>query len=110
MLLSTYKVTRSQIACVFMEIFDLGWFPDYFFFIEGNIRLGVETQSTKSVPILTRSSLTLFQSNFATLDESTGIVTSRRADRHFEEEGPVLCEALDGIKLPSFPGYQVRVR
>ncbi|CAA6670658.1 unnamed protein product [Spirodela intermedia] len=51
-----------------------------------------------------------FKSNFATLDESTGIVTSRRADRHFEEEGPVLCEALDGIKLPSFPGYQVRVR
>ncbi|XP_078443248.1 uncharacterized protein LOC144712799 [Wolffia australiana] len=51
-----------------------------------------------------------FKSNFATLDEKTGIVTSRRADRHFEEEGPVLCESLDGIKLPSFPQYQVRVR
>ncbi|KAK8542786.1 hypothetical protein V6N13_136667 [Hibiscus sabdariffa] len=50
------------------------------------------------------------QSNFATLDEKTGIVTSRRADRHFEEEGPILCSALDGMKLPSFPEYEVRVR
>ncbi|KAJ1435439.1 Metalloenzyme [Sesbania bispinosa] len=49
-------------------------------------------------------------SNFATLDEKTGIVTSRRADRHFEEEGPILCAALDGMKLPSFPQYEVRVR
>ncbi|CAK7335131.1 unnamed protein product [Dovyalis caffra] len=51
-----------------------------------------------------------FKSNFATLDEKTGIVTSRRADRHFEEEGPILCAALDGMKLPSFPKYEVRVR
>uniref|UniRef100_A0A1D1ZKZ5 2,3-bisphosphoglycerate-independent phosphoglycerate mutase 1 n=1 Tax=Anthurium amnicola TaxID=1678845 RepID=A0A1D1ZKZ5_9ARAE len=51
-----------------------------------------------------------FKSNFATLDESTGIVTSRRADRHFEEQGPILCAALDGMKLPSFPEYEVRVR
>lgn len=51
-----------------------------------------------------------FQSNFATMDENTGIVTSRRADRHFEEEGPILCAALDGMKLPSFPEYEVRVR
>uniref|UniRef100_A0A5B6ZPP5 Metalloenzyme domain-containing protein n=1 Tax=Davidia involucrata TaxID=16924 RepID=A0A5B6ZPP5_DAVIN len=51
-----------------------------------------------------------FKSNFATLDEKTGIVTSRRADRHFEEEGPILCAALDGMKLPSFPLYEVRVR
>ncbi|XP_039142346.1 probable 2,3-bisphosphoglycerate-independent phosphoglycerate mutase [Dioscorea cayenensis subsp. rotundata] len=51
-----------------------------------------------------------FKSNFATLDESSGIVTSRRADRHFEEEGPILCAALDGMKLPSFPEYEVRVR
>lgn len=50
------------------------------------------------------------QSNFATLDENTGIVVSRRADRHFEEEGPILCAALDGMKLPSFPEYEVRVR
>ncbi|KAI5431772.1 hypothetical protein KIW84_035808 [Lathyrus oleraceus] len=51
-----------------------------------------------------------FKSNFATLDEKTGTVTSRRADRHFEEEGPILCAALDGMKLPSFPQYEVRVR
>ncbi|KAJ8775111.1 hypothetical protein K2173_020115 [Erythroxylum novogranatense] len=51
-----------------------------------------------------------FKSNFATLDGKTGIVTSRRADRHFEEEGPILCAALDGMKLPSFPEYEVRVR
>ncbi|KAK6230762.1 hypothetical protein QUC31_002280 [Theobroma cacao] len=51
-----------------------------------------------------------FKSNFATLDEKTGIVTSRRADRHFEEEGPILCAALDRMKLPSFPEYEVRVR
>ncbi|KAK9116258.1 hypothetical protein Sjap_015205 [Stephania japonica] len=51
-----------------------------------------------------------FKSNFATWDEKTGIVTSRRADRHFEEEGPILCAALDGLKLPSYPEYEVRVR
>uniref|UniRef100_A0A1J3IEU2 2,3-bisphosphoglycerate-independent phosphoglycerate mutase n=1 Tax=Noccaea caerulescens TaxID=107243 RepID=A0A1J3IEU2_NOCCA len=51
-----------------------------------------------------------FKSNFATLDEESGIVVSRRADRHFEEEGPILCAALDGMKLPSFPEYEVRVR
>lgn len=51
-----------------------------------------------------------FKSNFATLDEKSGVVVSRRADRHFEEEGPILCAALDGMKLPSFPEYQVRVR
>jgi len=50
------------------------------------------------------------QSNFATLDENTGVIVSRRADRHFEEEGPILCAALDGMKLPSFPEYEVRVR
>ncbi|KAI4387852.1 hypothetical protein MLD38_000246 [Melastoma candidum] len=51
-----------------------------------------------------------FKSNFATMDEKTGIVTSRRADRHFEEEGPIFCAALDELKLPSFPEYEVRVR
>ncbi|KAL9271323.1 2,3-bisphosphoglycerate-independent phosphoglycerate mutase-like protein [Drosera capensis] len=51
-----------------------------------------------------------FKSNFATLDEKTGIVTSRRADRHFEEAGPILCAALDRMRLPSFPEYEVRVR
>ncbi|CAA0840881.1 Cofactor-independent phosphoglycerate mutase [Striga hermonthica] len=51
-----------------------------------------------------------FKSNFATLNAETGVVTSRRADRHFEEEGPILCAALDGMKLPTFPQYEVRVR
>uniref|UniRef100_A0A2C9WDR4 Metalloenzyme domain-containing protein n=1 Tax=Manihot esculenta TaxID=3983 RepID=A0A2C9WDR4_MANES len=51
-----------------------------------------------------------FKSNFATFDEKTGVVTSRRADRHFEEEGPILCAALDRMKLPSYPEYEVRVR
>lgn len=51
-----------------------------------------------------------FKCNFATIDDATGIVTSRRADRHFEEEGPILCAALHGIKLPSFLDYEVRVR
>ncbi|ONK75685.1 uncharacterized protein A4U43_C03F19470 [Asparagus officinalis] len=31
------------------------------------------------------------ESNFAMMDENIGIVTSRRVDRHFEEEGPILC-------------------
>lgn len=51
-----------------------------------------------------------FKSNFATWDEKSGVVTSRRADRHFEEEGPILCASLDGMKLPSYPEYEVRVR
>ncbi|GJU80961.1 2,3-bisphosphoglycerate-independent phosphoglycerate mutase [Tanacetum coccineum] len=43
------------------------------------------------------------------MDETTGVVSSKRANRHFEEEGPILCAALDKIKLPSFPEYKVRV-
>ena len=37
-----------------------------------------------------------FKCNFATLDPSTNVVVKRRADRHFEDVGPVLCDALDG--------------
>ncbi|KAF2074108.1 hypothetical protein CYY_004593 [Polysphondylium violaceum] len=51
-----------------------------------------------------------FKSNFATMDKTTGIVTSRRADRNFEHLGPTLCEYLTGLKLPSFPQYQVDVK
>jgi 2,3-diphosphopglycerate-independent phosphoglycerate mutase len=51
-----------------------------------------------------------FKSNFSTLDAATGIVTARRADRRFEHVGPVLCAALDGLKLPSFPECSVSVR
>eukprot|EP01133_Synstelium_polycarpum_P016999 gene16999-20229_t len=38
-----------------------------------------------------------FKSNFATLDTSNGIVTSRRADRNFEHLGPTLCDYITGI-------------
>ncbi len=40
-----------------------------------------------------------FKSNFATLNPETGIIEKRRADRHFEDLGPVLCQALDGAPL-----------
>jgi len=39
-----------------------------------------------------------FKSNFATLDAATGVVTSRRADRRFEDLGPVLCDHLNGAQ------------
>eukprot|EP00899_Mesostigma_viride_P027477 jgi/Mesvir1/7914/Mv26581-RA.4 len=51
-----------------------------------------------------------FKSNFAFVNDGTGIVEKRRADRQFEEYGPALCQALDSCTLPSFPGYQVSVR
>ena len=62
-----------------------------------------------------------FKCNFATLEEEEGeekegmisrtpLVLSRRADRAFEEAGPILCSALDGMKLPSFPQVSVRVK
>ncbi|KYR01291.1 phosphonopyruvate decarboxylase-like protein [Tieghemostelium lacteum] len=51
-----------------------------------------------------------FKSNFATLNTDSGIVISRRADRNFEELGPILCDYLTGIKLPSFPQYQIDVK
>jgi hypothetical protein len=47
-----------------------------------------------------------FKCNFATLDPVSGLVLRRRADRRFDDLGPVLCGALDGLCLPSFP--QVR--
>ncbi|GBG89230.1 hypothetical protein CBR_g48938 [Chara braunii] len=51
-----------------------------------------------------------FKSNFATVDEQTGVVVKRRADRHFEQLGPILCGDLDGLQLPSFPGYTVSLK
>jgi 2,3-bisphosphoglycerate-independent phosphoglycerate mutase len=38
-----------------------------------------------------------FKSNFAVVDEQTGVVVRRRADRAFEREGPILCDALNGL-------------
>lgn len=49
-----------------------------------------------------------FKCNFATLDSN--IVISRRADRHFEKEGKVLSEYLDGTVLPSFPNHEIMVK
>ena len=38
-----------------------------------------------------------FKSNFSVVNEETNVVTHRRCDRHFTDEGPVLCQALDGL-------------
>jgi len=51
-----------------------------------------------------------FKCNFATVDPETNIVISRRADRHFEEEGPVLCAALDGHTIPGYPQHRLSVK
>lgn len=37
-------------------------------------------------------------------------MVKRRADRRFEEIGPVLCQELDGLILPSFPQHAVSVQ
>eukprot|EP00736_Rhodelphis_marinus_P010025 Rmarinus@m.3414 len=51
-----------------------------------------------------------FKSNFATIDLASNIVLKRRADREFEVEGPILCDFLNGLKLPSFPQHSVAVK
>ncbi|GLI58706.1 hypothetical protein VaNZ11_000457 [Volvox africanus] len=51
-----------------------------------------------------------FKCNFATLDPTSGIVVSRRADRNFEHVGPILCQALDGLPLPGYPEHSVSVK
>lgn len=51
-----------------------------------------------------------FKSNFAYLDKETDMVVLRKADRNFDGLGPILCEAIDGVKLPSFPNHQVSVK
>ena len=51
-----------------------------------------------------------FKCNFATLDEASGIVIRRRADRNFEHIGPDLCAFLNGLKLPSFPACSTAVK
>ncbi|XP_026391598.1 uncharacterized protein LOC113287133 isoform X2 [Papaver somniferum] len=53
---------------------------------------------------------TVYISNLATLDEKSVVVTSSRADKHFEEDIPILCAALDKLKLSTFPEFEVRVR
>ncbi|RCH92040.1 hypothetical protein CU097_008284 [Rhizopus azygosporus] len=51
-----------------------------------------------------------FKSNFAYLEKETGIVKLRKADPHFGNMGPIFCEAVDDVKLPSFPHHQVTVQ
>ena len=46
-----------------------------------------------------------FKSNFATMD-SRGIVVKRRADRRFEEEGPLLCSSLNSQPFTLAPIFQ----
>lgn len=48
-----------------------------------------------------------FKSNFSTMYGD--IVRYRRCDRHFEQEGPILCKDLDNIKIPEFPEVEVSV-
>lgn len=52
-----------------------------------------------------------FKCNFATWDPSTNLVVSRRADRNFVVEGPILSEALNGLAtvIEGFR-YQVAVQ
>jgi 2,3-diphosphopglycerate-independent phosphoglycerate mutase len=48
-----------------------------------------------------------FKSNFSTM--ASDIVKYRRCDRHFEREGPLLCQALDGIKIPEYSEVDVNI-
>ena len=41
-----------------------------------------------------------FKSNFAIMDQESGIVTKRRSDRNFEKWGVELCSAVDGLTIP----------
>ena len=56
-----------------------------------------------------------FKCNFATVVEGEApnappLVTSRRADRDFEADGPPLCAALNYLPIPGFPTLRVAVR
>jgi 2,3-bisphosphoglycerate-independent phosphoglycerate mutase len=49
-----------------------------------------------------------FKSNFAFMDDKTGNVLSRRVDRHFEWGIP-LCDAINGMKIPGYPGTIAKI-
>lgn len=51
-----------------------------------------------------------FKCNFATLGADGATVVRRRADRRFEDLGPLLCAALDGLAVPGFPQHSVSVK
>lgn len=44
------------------------------------------------------------------MDRRNGVVVSRRADRNFEPDGPILCEFLTGLRIPSFPEHSVTLK
>ena len=48
-----------------------------------------------------------FKCNFAYINDDTGIVERRRADREFDWGIP-LCDALNDLKIPGFDGYIVK--
>jgi len=51
-----------------------------------------------------------FKCNFATLDPDSKIVLHRRADRRFEQEGPILCSALNNLQVPGYPEHTIFVK
>jgi 2,3-diphosphopglycerate-independent phosphoglycerate mutase len=51
-----------------------------------------------------------FKCNFATLDPASSLVLRRRVDRRFDDEGPALCAALDGLAIPGFPAHSLSVK
>lgn len=52
-----------------------------------------------------------FKCNFACWDETTGIVTARKADHDFEREAAILCKYLESVNLlPNFPGCKVTIQ
>jgi 2,3-bisphosphoglycerate-independent phosphoglycerate mutase len=51
-----------------------------------------------------------FKSNFASLSADGINVALRRVDRNFPSWGLPLCDALNGITLPSFPDISVAVQ
>ncbi len=43
-----------------------------------------------------------FKSNFAYINDSTGIVERRRVDRHFDKWGLDICKDLNGVAIPGY--------
>jgi 2,3-diphosphopglycerate-independent phosphoglycerate mutase len=50
-----------------------------------------------------------FKSNFAVLDEASGVVVARKCDKNFTAEGPVLCAVLDALPPVVVDGVAYRV-
>ena len=48
-----------------------------------------------------------FKSNFAFLNEETGIVERRRVDREFDKWGLELIDIINDMKIPGYEDYKV---